>query len=341
MVAILLIPLAGYSQETGNWVEKCTSVLACELSCPGGSALQQEDNTMWCEQSGERNGPYVKWHENGSRAEVGEYQNGVKQGTWIQWYDNGQMREQAIFSNDNTHGLMTEWHPNGQKSAECHLEKGKRHGRFIKWSDEGVKILLRNYQRGRLHGDSTSWYPSGKKKSAAKYINGRKHGVEIEWHENGKTAATVRYAMGNKKGKAIRWYASGRKKSEGEYQSGRKSGKWTFWPSEKGGASRTSCYYNGIESECISPSACRDLKKKCQAIAMQLAEIELKNSKIGLLRVDAKERVKWKFLEVKADFCVSTMVGVYNYARLTGEDSPVCLEICQGGLKALRDMEKK
>jgi len=135
-------------------------------SCPEGAVLKGKPpphgRELWCEKSGDKHGPYIRWHENGRLAERTEYQKG------------------------KLHGLQTSWFPAGGKSTENEYKEGLSHGNVMMWDQHGRKEMERTDRNGKPHGVMTLWYSNGKKQFECEYRDGVEYGRTTSWDENGR-----------------------------------------------------------------------------------------------------------------------------------------------------------
>lgn len=156
---------------------------AVAIACPPGTreigATPPTGYEVYCAIVGtdgvpKRQGPAITWHDNGTRASLGQYESGRKHGFWQYWYPNGQLEKQGSFAQDAATGTWTEfrtdggrsaegemlggrphgrwvyWHPNGQIQAEGSFADGERDGVWREYDDHGAPIVEREYRGGRL-----------------------------------------------------------------------------------------------------------------------------------------------------------------------------------------------
>ncbi len=68
--------------------------------------------------AGERDGPWVSWHEEGKKKQEGSYRGGKREGRWVAWHPNGQKSDEGAYVADRREGRWVAWHPNAQQSEE-------------------------------------------------------------------------------------------------------------------------------------------------------------------------------------------------------------------------------
>jgi antitoxin component YwqK of YwqJK toxin-antitoxin module len=101
---------------------------------------RQKSFYKWLEQywrHGKQHGPLCAWHQDGSKAIVGQYKNGQIHGKWQWWNTDGRPTElpngfkaigyrgEAYFFEGKPHGRVMTWNKNGQKSSEVVFIAGK------------------------------------------------------------------------------------------------------------------------------------------------------------------------------------------------------------------------
>ncbi|MBL63430.1 MAG: hypothetical protein CMI30_08475 [Opitutae bacterium] len=213
---------------------------------------------------GEKDGPYIKWFENGQEESKGKYEAGEKEGIWTSWHEDGQMKEKGTYKGGEKEGVWTKWHKNGQQAEELHYLVGKREGPFIKmFEQEGFDAQLislkgrlethGNYKADKKDGVWVFWHSNGQKKEKGHYKEGNKDGVWVTWFCDGQMEKEIDYKEGSgepmyqcftdhwghtwkghyKNGKQngpwSKWHFDGKKIWDGHYKDGKKDGVWILW----------------------------------------------------------------------------------------------------------------
>jgi antitoxin component YwqK of YwqJK toxin-antitoxin module len=120
-----------------------------------------------------KNGPHVKYYENGKKKSEEHYKNGEKNGLATAWNKNGQKMSEGQFKGGKQEGLVTSWYDNGQKALDCHYKNGKRDGLWTEWHENGQKKWEKHFKDGKKDGLQTDWDENGKKTSEIHYKNGK------------------------------------------------------------------------------------------------------------------------------------------------------------------------
>ena len=129
---------------------------ACKAAplCPAGTKQMGEgppnDSEIACVKTvnGQdvKEGPYVLYHEDGSKMIVGQYHEGKQSGEWTMWYDNGQKKSIDHYKDGVQDGEHTGWYTNGKIAAIGIYKDGKREGVWKRWDPEGFKNWEETYK---------------------------------------------------------------------------------------------------------------------------------------------------------------------------------------------------
>ena len=181
---------------------------------------------------GLEDGPWTWYHPNGQKRKEGTYVRGVRQGLWTWYYEDGQKDDEGHFENDLEQGLWTGYHENGQKSEEVHYHEGREEGLVSGWNDDGTPIGHGHCHEGERLGEWTLWHwgggQTGGQRETGHYEDGLKTGVWIRWHVNGNHKYEEgAYTKDERDGPWTRYYTNGAKYEEGVYKDGERDGKWT------------------------------------------------------------------------------------------------------------------
>jgi hypothetical protein len=134
------------------------SLAACKAapSCPSGSHLVGDPPPNGSETAcvktvnGQdvKDGPYVVYHDDGSKMMQGEYQDGKQNGEWTMWYDNGQKKSVDHYKDGVQDGEHTGWYTDGKIAAIGMYKDGKQDGVWKRWDPQGFKNWEETYKDG-------------------------------------------------------------------------------------------------------------------------------------------------------------------------------------------------
>ena len=93
-----------------------------------------------------KEGPFVIYHDDGSKMLQGEYHDGKQTGEWTRWYDNGQKASVDHYKDGVQDGEHTGWYTDGKIAAIGMYRDGKRDGVWKRWDPQGFKNWEETYK---------------------------------------------------------------------------------------------------------------------------------------------------------------------------------------------------
>ena len=85
-------------------------------------------------------GTHKEWWENGNKKFQGRFKSGDKNGRWVGYFENGKIKSEINYKNGIEDGLETRWHENGVKYSKGSYKKGKKVGEWNYWDEQGDPI---------------------------------------------------------------------------------------------------------------------------------------------------------------------------------------------------------
>lgn len=126
-------------------------------------------------ESGQLDGDFVEYDENGKVVSKGIYLEGSEDGQWL--YCNGDYTEKGSFYD------------------------GMRTGEWVTRFPDGKTAFVINYEQDVMHGKYTSYWENGHVKLSGRYVSGLRDGAWFKYDEEGQLFLTTLY----KDGKEIKW----------------------------------------------------------------------------------------------------------------------------------------
>jgi len=167
-------PLAttGNATQQGKW-------WASARPCPEGSHLwggpPPDHKEVGCKtDKGVNFGMYTRFHDNGKKAEEGEYEKHMAKGTWTKWDEAGSKITETQYEDGAQHGIETEWYPGGKIKSQRRYAKGRRDGLTSIWDDAGRKRSAIEYKDGKQHGPASYWDDKGRLARVEQWENGQR-----------------------------------------------------------------------------------------------------------------------------------------------------------------------
>ncbi len=265
------LPLILSTLIAACWISGCAcGPCSPEDGCPEGATAKGDKppsgTEWWCEKDdaeGVREGPSIKWHANGQKAEEGEYKDGKKVGRWTEWYENAQVQIEAEYYGGEKDGPYISYYDDGAKRAEGAYDDGKMDGPWINYHSTGKISEEGDMASGEKVGKWTFYDKSGNKERSVRYVDGVEQEVKgakeaprvvegvPDGDVNDPTAPVGRQDErckdgaqllgseppqgdkiwcerdGKKQGLWMQWWENGTLWIEGEYTDDRRSGTWT------------------------------------------------------------------------------------------------------------------
>lgn len=94
---------------------------------------------------GKLNGEIIAYHENGTKKEVGQYENNLKFGLWSRYSAAGKLTATASYKNDKKDGQWVVYNENGAKLFQMEYKEGEKAGTWYQWDDKGELIKTTTY----------------------------------------------------------------------------------------------------------------------------------------------------------------------------------------------------
>ena len=88
--------------------------------------------------NGEKDGPWVEYHDNGQLSWKATYKNGKLDGPSVSSHDNGQVFRERNYKNGKLDGPWVRYHDNGQLRWEGTVKDGKREGPWVYYNEDGA-----------------------------------------------------------------------------------------------------------------------------------------------------------------------------------------------------------
>ncbi len=155
--------VASHSPNHNIWYKLSLLLLAVALAacktaptCPPGTRLvgdpPPKGSEIACVKTVNgadvKEGPYVLYHEDGSKMIQGEYHDGKQSGEWTMWYDNGQKKSVDHYKDGVQDGEHTGWYTDGKIAAMGMFKDGKQDGVWKRWDPQGFKNWEETYKDG-------------------------------------------------------------------------------------------------------------------------------------------------------------------------------------------------
>ncbi len=176
------------------------------------------------DQSGDYQGEWELYYDNGEIRAKGDYQNSLRTGDWVFYHLNGKIESEGKYAEGLPQGQWKWFYENGTSRRKDYYRRGKEDGESIEMDPEGNIISQGQYLGG--YKDGEWFYHVGDHTEKGAYIDGEKDGNWIYQYENGKLSFEGEYIRGLATGKHKWYYPNGQVKKQGKYTSGVRVGTW-------------------------------------------------------------------------------------------------------------------
>lgn len=189
-----------------------------------------------------KNGPYKRYHRDGTLFIEGIVQHHLDGDKWLTNYENGKPKMDRDVRGENGH--LFEYYESGKMKIKAVGEFIPRNYQYIKSNDTtsddmyylkkgyavryyetgGYKDSVVYYDRSS-NTDRVSWYVNGNIHTKEKYVDGKLNGIGCDYYENGQIKDSIKFVDGKIDGVAYNWYENGNLRTLATYSKGKAIGK--------------------------------------------------------------------------------------------------------------------
>ena len=182
----------------------------------------------------QKQGKWVKTHNNGNKRYEGQFRNNKPYGTFTYYYENGQTEAVNTFSDDGIIANAVIYHQNGKKMAEGKYVNQKKQGTWKYFSELDEKLVAEeNYTKGLLDGESRTFYAeNGGLLEVILYRAGLKSGSYQKYFPGESLMIEGYYENDLLEGEYITYDINGNIQTRGKYSKGLQIGNWEYFDEE-------------------------------------------------------------------------------------------------------------
>jgi hypothetical protein len=149
LLLTLLFPTLAQGQSLKDWVGKGKGLL-CEttgMGCPESvdfKDLVKRDDVYFKKLTD------VPFTGKTTGENQGSFRNGKKDGPWVKYHDNGQLWSKGIYKDGDRDGSWVWFHDNGQLLSKGIYKDGERDGPWVSYNEDGTvwMVLTGTYKDG-------------------------------------------------------------------------------------------------------------------------------------------------------------------------------------------------
>ncbi|MBR6412849.1 MAG: toxin-antitoxin system YwqK family antitoxin [Alphaproteobacteria bacterium] len=113
------------------------------------------------DKTGQRQGPYEEYYENGQLEIKCIYKDGKIDGPYEEYYENGQLCIKCTYRDGEFRGLYEEYYENGQPRRRCTFKDGEFNGSYEEYYENGQLRRKGNFKDGKVDGSYEEYYENG------------------------------------------------------------------------------------------------------------------------------------------------------------------------------------
>lgn len=148
---------------------------------------------------GRKTGEWLWFYTNGDTMMVANYESGQLDGDFVEYDENGKVVSKGVYVEGSEDG---QWlYCNGDYTEKGSFYDGMRTGEWVTRFPDGKTAFVINYEQDVMHGKYTSYWDNGHVKLTGRYVSGLRDGAWFKYDEEGQLFLTTLY----KDGKEIKW----------------------------------------------------------------------------------------------------------------------------------------
>ena len=184
--------------------------------------------------SGEKEGKWVKYFDNGNIKYEGQFHNDKPLGMFTYYYNTGEIKAINNFSEDGIITYNTTLYKSNKIMTEGKYVNQKKDSTWNYYSDETNLIISKeNYSHGVLNGESITYYlDSGDTAEIVVFKNGKKNGILLKYFPDGTLMTESYYKDDMPNGDFTHYHIDGSIQIIGKYYRGKQSGEWQYFDEE-------------------------------------------------------------------------------------------------------------
>lgn len=186
--------------------------------------------------SGQQDGPFEEYYDNGQLKVQGHYKNEKPVGTWQKYHPNGQLSGVYSYSDGKLDQEKTYYFDNGNINWEIKEVDGKyigkgyyesgnlfyerivSNGYYKEYFESGTLAIEANYVENELVGAWKKFYPSGELEWVVQYKSGYREGGYQNFYKNGQLKLEGTMHKDKKHGEERRYLEDGQLEWTGKYR---------------------------------------------------------------------------------------------------------------------------
>jgi antitoxin component YwqK of YwqJK toxin-antitoxin module/Tfp pilus assembly protein PilF len=172
--------------------------------------------------------------------------SGEKEGAWVYYFNNGAVKSNIHYLNGKQDGGQIFYRENGNLSSRESYVNNKADGVITSYTFAGKISFVNNYKQDKKEGLQKEYYTNGSLLSEKSVINDQLSGPSKEYFKSGQLKNVEMFANGKGEGSYKSYFENGQLEMEGQYTKGNGLGEWKYYY-ESGKLKETRTYVNDKE----------------------------------------------------------------------------------------------
>ncbi|MFC2100491.1 LytTR family transcriptional regulator DNA-binding domain-containing protein [Bacteroidota bacterium] len=214
-------------------------ILLCFVSLIAQQTSSDTINQL--DDSGKKQGYWVKYHEEGQKKYEGYFKNDIPIGMFRYYYSDGSLRAVSNFYNQGQDNWTTTFHKNGKKMTQGLYVKTIKDSLWKYFNVDEILIREETYNKGVKNGIWKTYYPDGSLDEEISWKDDIRHGPWNQYYSNGIIKLKANYVEGYLEGKCEIFDTEGVRYIVGKYKMSQKNGPWIYF-NDKGLQSKRDTY---------------------------------------------------------------------------------------------------
>jgi antitoxin component YwqK of YwqJK toxin-antitoxin module len=180
--------------------------------------------------SGEKEGAWIRVWPNGSLYYKGVFSNGEPDGSFLYFYETGELMSALEHGANSITAIH--YRESGSVQASGNYipanvsEDPLRDGEWAFFDENSLQRRLETYSNGELDGEYWVKDYQGMLVEEGGYLSGKKQGLWTAYYDNGNIRQRINYLEGELEGSFISYHPNNIPKIKGQYLEGREDGSW-------------------------------------------------------------------------------------------------------------------
>jgi len=181
--------------------------------------------------SGMKQGHWIKKYPDGSIMYDGFFRNDKPEGEFKRFYEDQTLKSVLVFYHAGTEADATLYYQNGLVASTGKYVNQLKEGvwKFFSFSNDGVLIADEIYKKDKKNGPSRKFYSDGTVAEVINYTNGARNGEWTKYYPDGSIYFRTGCVSGKLDGIFEAYFENGKTEISGQYRNDLREGRWIIY----------------------------------------------------------------------------------------------------------------